>query len=103
MEKTNQIGLYVLVVHHDGFRQWYHVNELIDAIIIDRVHFPSETYRTISTKTHEEYLQLCGYGPENPEPFDGKVTDTCYHFCKISDRVYKVLGNQYTNNDARGR
>ena len=31
MEKINQVGLYVLVVHQDGFRQWYHVNELIDA------------------------------------------------------------------------
>lgn len=101
MEKLNQVGLYVLVEHYDGFKQWYHVNELIDAIIIDRVHFPSEINRIISTATREEYLQSCGYGPEKPEPFDGKVTQTCYRFCKISNRVYRVLGNQYSNNNGR--
>ena len=86
--------LIVEVKHPDGFGTWYICNELIDAIICDRVHFPSQSNRTITTKTKDEYYKNFGYGPSNPAP-SGNSFHTCYHFCNIDDTCYKVLGNRY--------
>lgn len=88
--------LIVHVRHPDGWGAYWVVNELIDAIICDRVNFPHQSDRTITTVTKEDYFKNCNV---DQKKFDLDIKNgiffTCHHYVNISDTSNRILGNWY--------
>lgn len=88
--------LIVHVKHPDGWGAYWVVNELIDAIICDRVNFPHQSNRTIKTVSLEDYCKNFGYDPnETKLKLENGPCFTCHHYARISDTSQRILGCQY--------
>lgn len=90
MKQVDRKKLLVRVTHRDGFKVLYHCNELIDAIILDRIHFPSEDNKTYRVMSEYEYNKTY---PN--EPLDPRFRQTAYSLSRISTLPFRIFESSY--------